>query len=96
MKAIVKTMENQQKHMNKIIDILAELTQFIVQSNLAQNIPSGFRITNQQQPLSLSQNTPEQVLLIASNNLDNKAKQHKPIGHNTLEGVLPSPNASQQ
>ena len=53
MKAIVSTMENQQKHI-KIIDILAELPQFIVQSILAQNIPSGFSFTNRQQPLSLS------------------------------------------
>ena len=95
MKAIVSTMENQQKHI-KIIDILAELPQFIVQSILAQNIPSGFFLTSRQQPLSLSQNTPEQVLLIARNNLDIKAKQHKPIGHNSLDGTLPSSNASQQ
>ena len=61
MATIVNTMEYQQQQMNKITDILAGISQFLVQGNLGQNSPNNGvpPPTSQQQPLG--QTTPERV-----------------------------------
>ena len=41
MATIANTMENQQQKMNKITDILAGISQFLMQDNLGQNTPNN-------------------------------------------------------
>ena len=70
MATIANTMENQQQQMYKITDILAGISQFLVQGNLGQNTPNNGvpPSTSQKQPLG--QNTPERVLPIDRNDND--------------------------
>ena len=61
MATIVNTMENQQQQMNKITDILARISQFLVHGKLDRNTPNNGvpPFTSQHQPLG--QTTPERV-----------------------------------
>ena len=79
--------------MNKITDILAGISQFLVQRNLTQNTPNNGvpPYASQQQPLG--QTTPERVLPIDRNDND-QSQQINQAGHNAPFGVLP--NASQK
>ena len=63
-------MEKQQQQMNKITDILAGISQFLVLGNSGQNTPNNEvpPSTSQQQPLD--QNTSEQVPPIDRNDND--------------------------
>ena len=56
MGTIGNAMENQQQQMNKITDILAGISQFLVQGNLDQNTPNNEvpSSTSQQQLLDLA------------------------------------------
>ena len=61
MASIANTMENQQQRVNKIADILAGISQFLMQGNEGQNTPNNeVPPSTSQQQLS-SQNTPERV-----------------------------------
>ena len=61
MATIVSTMENQQQQMNKITDILAGISQFLVQGNLGQDTPNNGIPPSTSQQQSLGQTTPEQI-----------------------------------
>ena len=93
MTTIANTMENQQQQMNKITDILAGISQFLVQGNLGQNTPSNgvSPSTSQQQPLG--QTAPERVSPIDRND-NNQGQQTNYTGHNSPFGLLP--NTSQK
>ena len=74
--------------MNKITDILAGISQFLVQGNLGQNTPNN-RVassTSQQQPLG--QTTFERVPPIDRNDNDQGGQQTDQTGHNAPFGAL--------
>ena len=77
--------------MNKITNILAGISQFLVEGNLSQNTPNNGvpPSTSQQQPLG--QNTPERVPSIDRNdNVYDQGQQTNQTGHNTPFAVLPN------
>ena len=75
MATIANTKENQYQQINKITDILAGISQFLVQGNLSQNAPNNGvpPFTCQLKPLG--QNTPEQILPIDRNDKIRAGKQ---------------------
>ena len=77
--------------MNKITNILAGISQFLVEGNLSQNTPNNGvpPSTSQQQPLG--QNTPERVPPIDRYDND-QGHQANQMGHNNPVGVLPNIN----
>ena len=88
MATIANTMRNQQQQMVKITDILAGISQFLVQGNLGQNSPNNGvpRSTSRQQ--ALGQNTLERVPPIDRND-NEQNQQRKQKGHNAPFEVLP-------
>ena len=89
MVTIANTMENQQQQMNKITDILAGISQFLVQGNLGKNTPNNRVPPSTSQHYSLGQNNPERVPPIDRNDND-QGQQPNQTGHNTSLGVLPN------
>ena len=67
MATISNTMENQLQQMNKIIDILAGISQFLVKGNLGQNTPNNGVPPSTCQQQTLGQTTPERVLPLDRN-----------------------------
>ena len=76
--------------MNKITDILAKISQFLVQGNSDLNTPNNGVPPSNSQRQSFDHNTPKRVPPIDRNDNDDQSQQTNQTGHNSLFEVLPN------